>query len=75
MTLPIMGLNNPHGVALDASGNLYIADTFNNRVLLETRSVSGYTQSTIGTGLNTPQSVAVDGIGNVYIADSGTPDF
>jgi sugar lactone lactonase YvrE len=27
------GLGNPNGVALDAAGNLYVADTFNNRVL------------------------------------------
>ena len=34
-------LNNPFGVAVDAAGNVYIADTYNNRI----RKVS------IGTGI------------------------
>jgi sugar lactone lactonase YvrE len=64
------GLKQPNGVAVDGSGNVYIADTYNNRVLKETLSGGSYTQSTIGSGLNTPWDLAVDGNGNVYIADS-----
>jgi len=75
-------LHLPTGLAIDSSGNLYIADSLNNRV----RKVTGTTISTIaGSGvlsysgdggpataaqLNTPEAVAVDASGNVYIADT-----
>ncbi|MEO8049724.1 MAG: BACON domain-containing carbohydrate-binding protein [Acidobacteriota bacterium] len=65
-------LNKPSGMALDAAGNLYIADSGNNRV----RKVSNGVITTVagGTGsvaLSNPTSVAVDSSGNLYIADSG----
>jgi sugar lactone lactonase YvrE len=76
-------LNAPAGVAVDARGNLYIADAGNNRV----REVTGGRIVTIaGNGtpgysgdggpattaaLHSPHGVAVDGSGNVYIADAG----
>jgi sugar lactone lactonase YvrE len=75
-------LDTPTGVAVDASGNLYIADSHNHRI----RKVSGGTITTIaGTGapgfsgdtgaataaqLSLPSAVAVDASGNVYIADT-----
>jgi serine/threonine-protein kinase len=31
--LPFTGLKYPEGVAVDTSGNVYVADEFNNRVL------------------------------------------
>ena len=49
---PCSGLNVPEGVAVDGSGNVYIADTGNNRVLKETLSGGSYTQSTVGSGLS-----------------------
>ena len=68
------GLSEPSGVAVDGSGNVYIADTNNNRVLKETLSAGVYTQTVIASApyhpLNIPQGVAVDGSGNVYISDS-----
>ena len=69
-TLVISGLNNPQGVAVDASGNVYIADTANNAV--KEWSVSSLQVSTlVSSGLSHPAAVAVDANGNVYIADSG----
>ncbi|PWU07435.1 MAG: hypothetical protein C5B51_10055 [Terriglobia bacterium] len=75
-------LNSPQGIAVDAKGNLYIADTLNQRI----RMVSGGVITTIaGNGtagfsgdnglavkaqLNYPKDVAVDAAGNLYIADS-----
>jgi hypothetical protein len=59
-------------VAVDGSGNVYIADNGNNLILKETLSGGSYTQSTIPTsGLLGPLGVVVDGSGNVYIADTG----
>jgi sugar lactone lactonase YvrE len=65
-------LQDPNGVAVDAAGNLYIADTGNNRIR---RVTPGGTISTVAGGtadqLNAPAGVAVDGAGNVYVADTG----
>ncbi|HMD70890.1 MAG TPA: hypothetical protein VKF41_06075 [Bryobacteraceae bacterium] len=76
-------LRAPLGIAFDGSGNLYIADTGNNRVrevyasngTIATIAGNG-TASTTGDGglavnatLNQPAAVAVDGSGNVYIAE------
>ena len=77
------GIDKPQGMAFDSSGNMYIADTYNNRVRKVT---TGGTISTFaGTGLpgfsgdggaatsaklNEPTSVAVDSNGNVFVMDS-----
>jgi sugar lactone lactonase YvrE len=68
-TLVSSGLNQPGGVAVDAAGNIYIADTGDNAI--KERNASTGTVSTLVSGLNGPQGVAVDGAGNVYIADTG----
>ena len=77
-------LNSPRGVAPDGAGNLYIADSSNNRIrkvdaagVISTVAGDG-TQGFGGDGgpaataqLDFPQDVALDGDGNLYIADSG----
>jgi sugar lactone lactonase YvrE len=60
----------PFAVAADGSGNIYITDTYNNRVLKETLSGGAYTESVVASGLVYPTGVAVNGIGNAYIADT-----
>ena len=73
--------NNPYGVATDISGNVYIADSFNNliREIDPTGQVSalagsGFQGSTNGTGSAAsfyyPFGITTDGAGNVYIADT-----
>lgn len=60
------------GVAIDASGSLYIAATSQNQVLKETPSGGSYVQTVIPTSsLNAPRAVALDPAGNIYIADTG----
>lgn len=77
-------LNIPTGITLDGSDNLYIADSFHDRVRrvdAETRVITtvagdgyfGYTGdgvAPLATSLNYPVGVAVDSSGNLYIADS-----
>jgi sugar lactone lactonase YvrE len=75
--------NGPRGVATDASGNIYVADTGNAivRKIGSSGTVStlagtaGMIGSTDGAGsvarFDAPQAVAIDGVGNVYVADTG----
>lgn len=73
-TVAADGLFEPNGVAVDGRGNVYIADSANNRVLKETLSGRNYVQSIIPTSpLYNPFGIAVDAAGNIYIAD--TYDF
>ena len=77
-------LNDPRDVALDALGNLYIADKGNSRIRMVTPNGTIITIAGTGTPgfggdggsstqaqLNFPVAVRVDNAGNVYIADSG----
>jgi sugar lactone lactonase YvrE len=61
-------LSVPTGVAVDGAGDVFIADTLNNRVVEV--PAGGGAQTTLGSGLNNPYGVAVDGAGNVFIADT-----
>ena len=70
VTLVSTGLNDPMGLAVDGSGNVYIADYQNN--LVKEWSASTQAVSTlVSSGLYLPHGTAVDGSGNVYIADAG----
>jgi sugar lactone lactonase YvrE len=76
-------LNEPFGVAVDSSGNIFIADQ-NNNVIRKVDANTGNISTVAGTGtagftsdsgvatnveLNSPVRVVVDGSGNLYIAD------
>jgi sugar lactone lactonase YvrE len=66
----LSGLNEPSGVAVDAQGNFYIADTLNNAIK-EFSVVTGQVTTPVSAGLSGPLGVALDSQGNVYIADTG----
>ena len=62
------GLSNPQGVAVDGAGDVFIADTGNNRVV-EVPAGGGAQTTVPAIGLNDPPGVGVDGAGDVFIAD------
>jgi sugar lactone lactonase YvrE len=76
-------LNYPTSVVIDATGNLFIADTFNQRIRKVTTDGYIHTAAGIGTQgfsgdggqatsaeLNFPLSVVVDSAGNLFVADA-----
>ena len=72
-TVSVSSLSGPMGTAVDDSGNVYISDTANGRVLKETFTAGAYTESTVSTtSLTGPEGIALDGRGNLYIADAGS---
>jgi len=75
--------NHPAGIAVDGSGNAYVADTTNNtirKLVIASGTVStlagqaGVTGSTNGTGtaarFNGPSGIIADATGNLYVADT-----
>ncbi len=65
------GLYGPEAVAVDGSGDVFIADTGNNRVVVDKPDGSGgYIQSVVAINVHSPLGVAVDGSGDVFIADT-----
>src|ERR1017187_3408041 len=67
-TVPASGLSRPFAVAVDGAGDVFIADTYNSRVVEV--PAGGGAQTAGGSGLASPTGVAVDGAGNVFIADN-----
>ncbi|HND61800.1 MAG TPA: heme-binding protein [Opitutaceae bacterium] len=75
--------NHPSGLALDAAGNVYVADSYNNTlrristagVVTTLAGLPGVAGTTDGTGtqalFNNPTGLAIDGAGNIYVADTG----
>ena len=68
--------NYPFGVAVDSSGNVYVADNNNHRIQKFTSTGTYLTQwGSYGFGngqFNYPGGVAVDPSGNVYVADTNS---
>ena len=60
--------SNPKGLAVDSSGNLYVADYGSNAVVKISPTGAS---TTVGTGLQQPSDVKIDSAGDVFIADTG----
>ena len=78
-------LNQPHGIAVDRNGNIFIADTFNHRIR-RVDAITGVITTVAGDGnqgfrgdggsammasFRFPRAVAIDNSGNLFIADEG----
>ena len=61
-------LNGATGVAVDSSGNVYIADHTNNRI--RKVDTSGIITTFASTGISSPRGLAVDSADNVYVAQN-----
>ncbi|MDE1163182.1 MAG: Ig-like domain repeat protein [Acidobacteriaceae bacterium] len=66
-------LSSPSGLAVDAQGYVYIADSSLNKILrVATDGTSSFlTLTGLSTALSSPTALAVDGNSNLYIADTG----
>ncbi len=78
---PIARFNEPHAIASDPNGNVYIADRLNHRI--RKVNTSGVVSTYAGTGViggtdgpalsstfNEPWGIACDAMGNVYVVDT-----
>ena len=74
--------NTPQGVAVDASGNVYVSESGNHRIrkispsgVVTTVAGSGKPGFADGTGaeanFKSPTGIALDAVGNVYVSDTG----
>jgi sugar lactone lactonase YvrE len=77
MSLPNSGptkiaLNLPQGMAFDNHGNLYVANSGSNEVLVYNANLVQETTRTITAGLDDPNRLAFDGGGNLYVANGNS---
>lgn len=63
--------SNPQGIAVDASGNAFVADTENASIRRVTPDGQVTTIATNASQLKSSQGVTVDSAGNIYVANTG----
>jgi hypothetical protein len=65
------GIGQPNGIAVDESGNLWVANLAGNDVTEYAANASS-PELTLSSGLNQPYDVKVDGFGDVFVANDAT---
>lgn len=68
----ITGVTNPQGLALNAAGDLYVAQSRSTEIAVVEAGNSSPTANLAITGLTRPRGVAFDAAGLLYVADTGT---
>lgn len=66
--VPIHGLTQPGGIAVDGAGTVYVVDTFGNRVLALPAGATSSSALPL-PDLTGPEDVAVDAAGDVFVTD------
>jgi DNA-binding beta-propeller fold protein YncE len=70
-----LGLKGPKGLAVDSQGNIYVSDSWNNRILKldsEGNLIAVYGREGSGDGeLSGPTGLVVDAADNLYVSDNG----
>lgn len=69
------GMNTPVAIALDAAGNLFVADrtgSSTGSAAIQRYGIDGNVNTDYVTGIQAPAALAVDGFGNMLIAEQGT---
>jgi sugar lactone lactonase YvrE len=73
---PHTGINQPFGIAVDPSGNIYVTNSDSNSITVfsPTANQDTYPSATIASqnSIENPTAVAVDSSGNIYVANAGT---
>jgi len=62
----------PRGLAVDAKGNLYVANSAGNNILVYSPGYILQPSKTITQGISTPWGVAFDTLGDLFVANNGT---
>jgi len=65
------GLSTPKGIAVDASGNLWLPNSGNSTITKLANSGAAVSTSSGYTGLNSPYALALDTNGYIWVANSG----
>jgi DNA-binding beta-propeller fold protein YncE len=65
----LVGVHDPQGLAVSASGDVYVSDTNNNRIVVLTKDMRSQHDLPL-PGLWHPKGLAVDSAGILYVADS-----
>jgi DNA-binding beta-propeller fold protein YncE len=65
-------LSYPKGLAVDAKGNLHVANSGGNDILVYNPELSQVTSKTITCNISNPSGVALDRVGNLWVTNHGT---
>jgi sugar lactone lactonase YvrE len=71
LSITSTNLANPSGIAVDASGNIYVSNSTANTVYEYSATNTGGTLVLSTVTLSTPEALAVDAAGNLYISNFG----